>query len=104
MQQRRSLSTLELVMLAAVAAEVLLGRLLVRGLEKKPVFVRGVPQKIVPPTWFVALDYLALFLLYFVAMMGVIVLAVRARELALASGRGKTLERTHNVIGGATAA
>jgi hypothetical protein len=104
MERRRSLTTLELVMLAAVAAEVLIGRLLVRGLEKKPVFVRGVPQKIVPPTWFVALDYLALFLLYFVAMMGVIVLAVRARELALESGRGKLIERTHRVIGGASSA
>ena len=80
-------------MLAAVAAEVGLGRFLVRGLEKKPVFIRGVPQKIVPPTWFVALDYLALFLLYFVALLGVIVLAARARELALSSGRGSTFER-----------
>lgn len=91
-------------MLAAVAAEVLLGRLLVRGLEKKPVFIRGVPQKIVPPTWFVALDYVALFLLYFVAMMGVIVLATRAHELAQASGRGSLRERVHRVIGGASAA
>lgn len=104
MEHRRTLTTLELVMLAAVAAEVTLGRFLVRGLEKKPVFIRGVPQKIVPPTWFVALDYLALFLLYFVALMGVIVLATRARDLALASGRGSLRERVHHVIGGATAA
>lgn len=104
MDRRRSLSTLELVLLAAVAAEVILGRLLVHGLEKKPVFIRGVPQKIVPPTWFVALDYLALFLLYFVAMMGVIVLATRARELAQKSGRGDVRQRVHRVIGGATAA
>lgn len=103
-RDHRSLTTLELIMLAAVAAEVGLGRFLVRGLEKKPVFIRGVPQKIVPPTWFVALDYLALFLLYFVALLGVIVLASRARDLALNSGRGNLNERIHRVIGGATAA
>jgi hypothetical protein len=75
-----SLRLLELVLLAAVTAEVAFGRLLVRGLEKKPVYVKGEPQKIVPPTWFVALDYVALFLLYFVAAMGVVVLAQRVRN------------------------
>lgn len=103
-RDRRSLSTLELVLLAAVAAEVMVGRLLVHGLEKKPIFIKGVAPKIVPPTWFVALDYLALFLIYFVALMGVIVLALTARELAAASGRGRTLTRVHHIVGGATAA
>jgi hypothetical protein len=82
-RDRRSLGLLELVLLAAVTAEVVIGRLLVRGLETKPIYVKGEPQKIVPPTWFVALDYLALFLLYFVAAMGVIVLAQRVRNKPL---------------------
>lgn len=69
-------------MLAAVVAEVAIGRLLVRGLEQKPVLIKGVSTKVVPPTWFVALDYVALFLLYFVALIGVIVLAQRVRKLS----------------------
>jgi len=103
-RDRRSLSTLELILLAAVAAEVMVGRLLVHAVEKKPIFIKGVPQKLVPPTWFVALDYLALFLLYFVALLGVIVLAMTARALAADTGRGKPLDRIHHIVGGATAA
>jgi hypothetical protein len=79
-RDRRSLGLLELVLLAAVTAEVVIGRLVVRGLEKVPAYVKGEPQKVVPPTWFVALDYLAIFLLYFVALMAVIVLAQRVRN------------------------
>src|SRR5688572_4156094 len=82
-RDRRPLSPLELIMLAAVVAEVAIGRLLVRGLEKKPVFIKGQAQKFVPPTWFVALDYVALFLLYFVALLGVVVLAQRAKKLSI---------------------
>ncbi|KAB2882262.1 MAG: hypothetical protein F9K40_23555, partial [Kofleriaceae bacterium] len=85
-RDRRSgsgLRSLELVMLAGVVAEVVIGRLLVRGLEPKPVFIKGQAQTIVPPTWFVVLDYVALFLLYFVALMGVIVLAQRVRKLSV---------------------
>lgn len=82
-RDRRSLGPLELVMLVAVVAEVAIGRLLVRGLEKKPVFIKGQAEKIVPPGWFVALDYVALFLLYFVALMGVIVLLQRYRAAKL---------------------
>ncbi len=70
-------------MLAAVVAEVVIGRLVVRGLEKKPIFVKGQAQTIVPPSWFVALDYVALFLLYFVALLGVIVLAQRVRKVSV---------------------
>jgi hypothetical protein len=82
-RDRRSLRPLELIMLAAVVAEVVLGRLVVRGLEKKPVFIKGQAEKIVPPGWFVALDYVALFLIYFVALMGVIVLAQRVRKVSV---------------------
>jgi hypothetical protein len=79
----RGLALLELVLLGAVVAEVAIGRLLVRGIEAKPVYIKGQAQKIVPPTWFVALDYVALFLLYFVALIGVIVLVQRARKLSI---------------------
>ncbi len=72
---------LELTLFGAVAAEALIGRLLTRGLEPRPVFVKGVAQRIEPPTWFVALDYVALFLLYFAALVGVAALTVRAIEL-----------------------
>src|SRR5688572_19737728 len=85
-RDRRPLSPLELIMLAAVVAEVAIGRLLVRGLEKKPVFIKGQAQKIVPEAWFVGLDYVALFLLYFVALLGVIVLAQRVRKLSVDAG------------------
>lgn len=80
-RDRRSASLLELTLLGAVAAEAIIGRLLTRGVAPKPVFVHGVAQKIVPPTWFVALDYVALFLLYFAAMVGVVALALRVAEL-----------------------
>src|SRR4051812_6579306 len=82
MDERRSpLSKLELILLAVVTAEVAIGRVLTRGLEKVAVFVHGEPQKVVPTTWFVALDYVSLFLLYFAALLGVSVLAVRVAEL-----------------------
>lgn len=103
-RDRRSLSTLELVLLGAVVAEVAIGRLLTRGLETKPVFVKGVAQKVVPPAWFVALDYVALFLLYFATLMGVIVLVMRARELADGVRAGRALERVDRVFDAVTAA
>lgn len=80
-RDRRAASLLELTLLGAVAAEALVGRLLTRGLAPRPVFVKGVAQKIVPPTWYVALDYVALFLLYFAALVGVAALVVRAVDL-----------------------
>ncbi len=91
-------------MLGAVVAEATIGRLLVRGLEKKPAFIKGQAQKLVPPAWFVALDYLALFLVYFVALLGVIVLAQRARAELPGAARGRPLDRLHAVGGGATIA
>ncbi|HVK78542.1 MAG TPA: hypothetical protein VM734_34820 [Kofleriaceae bacterium] len=99
---RSPLARLELVLLVVAAAEVGLGRVLTRGLEKTPVFVHGVPQKVVPPTWFVALDYVALFLLYFAALLGVIVLAVRAAELVRGVDRGPPAQRLDRAIGAAT--
>ena len=80
-RERRATSLLELTLLGAVAAEALLGRLLTRGLAPRPIFVKGVAQQIVPPTWYVALDYVALFLLYFAALIGVVTLVVRVVEL-----------------------
>lgn len=68
-------------MLGAVAAEALLGRLLTRGMDPRPVFVKGIAQTIAKPTWFVALEYLALFLLYFAALVGVVTLIVRVVDL-----------------------
>ncbi len=102
-RDRRSLSALELILLGAVMAEVSIGRLLVRGLEKKPVFIKGQAQKLVPPSWFVALDYVALFLLYFVALLGVIVLTVRAHEAMLGARHGRPAERIGRGIDGVTA-
>ena len=90
-------------MLAAVVAEVTIGRLLVRGLEKKPVFIKGQAQKFVPPAWFVALDYIALFLLYFVALLGVIVLVQRVRDRVAAAERGPLLDRSLQLGDAATA-
>lgn len=79
---RRAATPLELTLLGAVAAEAVLGRLVTRGLAPRPMYVHGEPQVIVPPTWFVALDYLAVFLLYFAALVGVATLVIRALELA----------------------
>lgn len=78
-QTRRAM---ERTLLIAVAAEALVGRVIVKGLEKKPQIIRGVPQKLVPPGWYVALDYLALFLLYFVTVVGVLTLVVGRLEHA----------------------
>ena len=96
------LARLEQVLLLAVAAEVAIGRLLTRGLEKQPVFVRGVPQKVVPETWFVALDYVALFLLYFAALVGIIFLATRATALFKATSYGSLVTRVDRAVGGLT--
>jgi hypothetical protein len=65
-RDHRSLTVLELVMLAAVAARSRSAASSSAAWRRNRLHP-GVPQKIVPPTWFVALDYLALFLLYFVA-------------------------------------
>ncbi|MEZ4402618.1 MAG: hypothetical protein R3B06_21520 [Kofleriaceae bacterium] len=93
--------------------EALVGRVIVKGLEKKPQMIKGVPQKLVPPTWFVALDYAALFLLYFATVLGVLTLVVgrlearagrptgfgdRARQLVAAA---VTLVLCVGVLGGA---
>ncbi len=103
MEERRSpLSKLELILLAGVTAEVVVGRVLTRGLEKLPVFVHGESQRVVPPTWFVALDYVALFLLYFAALLGVIVLAVRAGELVRGWAVGSRGDRIDRAVGAAT--
>lgn len=67
---------MERTLLLAVTAEAILGRLVVKGLEKKPQVVKGVPQTIVPPAWFVGLDYAALFLLYFATLLAVIALVI----------------------------
>jgi len=67
---------MERTLLLVVAAEAILGRLIVKGIEKKPQVVKGVPQTIVPTHWFVALDYAALFLLYFATMLAVMTLVV----------------------------
>ena len=83
-QTRRAM---ERTLLIAVAAEALVGRIIVKGLEKKPQIIRGVPQKLVPPGWYVALDYLALFLLYFVTVVGVLTLVVGRLEHARAARR-----------------
>lgn len=83
-QTRRAM---ERTLLIAVAAEALVGRIIVKGLEKKPQIIRGVPQKLVPPGWYVALDYLALFLLYFVTVVGVLTLVVGRLEHAGAARR-----------------
>ena len=83
-QTRRAM---ERTLLIAVAAEVLVGRIIVKGLEKKPQIIRGVPQKVTPPDWFVAIDYLALFLLYFVTVVGVLTLVVGRLEHAQAAKR-----------------
>src|SRR5688500_11733501 len=80
-RDRRALSLLELTLLGAVAAEAIVGRLLTRGVAPRPVFEHGVAQKIVPPTWYVVLDYLSLFLLYFAALVGVAALVVRVADL-----------------------
>jgi hypothetical protein len=79
---RRAVGLLELTLLGAVAGEAIIGRLVTRGLAPRPVFVHGVAQKIVPSTWFVALDYVSVFLLYFAAMVGVAALVVRVSDLA----------------------
>ena len=111
-QTRRAM---ERTLLFAVAVEALVGRVIVKGLEKKPQVVKGVPEKLVPPAWFVALDYLALFLLYFVTVVGVLALvigrlevrarwaqaSVGARALLVASGVF-TLGLAAAVAGGAT--
>lgn len=91
-------------MLAAVVAEVVIGRLIVRGLEKKPIFIKGQAQKVVPSTWFVALDYVALFLTYFVALLGVIVLVQRVMERSSDANRGPLSTRIMNGADAATAA
>lgn len=83
-QTRRAM---ERTLLIAVAAEALVGRIIVKGLEKKPQIIRGVPQKVTPPDWFVAIDYLALFLLYFVTVVGVLTLVVGRLEHAQAARR-----------------
>lgn len=103
-RDRRSVSPLELILIGAVVAEVAFGRLLVRGLEKKPVFIKGEAQKLVPPTWFVALDYVALFLLYFVALLGVVALVLRARARWGGGGGGVVVARLDRGLDGATAA
>ena len=110
-QTRRAM---ERTLLIAVTVEALLGRVIVKGLEKKPQVVRGVPEKLVPPAWYVALDYVALFLLYFVTVAGVLTLVVgrleaRSRSaggisgtLQLAIGGVCTLVLAAAVAGGAT--
>lgn len=100
-RDRRAASLLELTLLGAVTAEALFGRLLTRGLAPRPQFVKGVAQKIVPPTWFVALDYLALFLLYFAALVGVAALIVRVVDL-IRRPPLSLADRIDAVIGGAT--
>ncbi len=67
---------LERSLLLAVFLEAILGRLIVKGLEQKPQMVKGIPQKLVPPTWYVVLDYLALFSLYFATMLALMSLVV----------------------------
>ena len=80
-RDRRAASLLELTLLGAVAAEAVLGRLLTRGLTPRPVFEKGVAQVLVPPGWYVALDYLAIFLLHFAALVGVAAVVVRVLDL-----------------------
>lgn len=91
---------MERTLLLAVSVEAILGRLLVKGLEKKPQIVKGVPEKIVPPTWFVALDYAALFFLYFATMLAVMTLVV-ALEPRRAWPRGPAA-RADRGLGAAT--
>ena len=67
---------MERTLLLAAFLEAMVGRLIVKGLERKPQLVKGIPQKFVPPTWYVALDYLALFSLYFATMLAVMSLVV----------------------------
>ena len=111
-QTRRAM---ERTLLIAVTVEALFGRVIVKGLEKKPQLVRGVPEKLVPPPWFVALDYVALFLLYFVTVAGVLTLVVgrlEARSRSVEGGVGGiaqlaiggvcTLVLAASVAGGAT--
>ena len=102
-RDRRAVSLPELILLGAVAAEALLGRLLTRGLAPRPVYLKGVPQKIYPDTWFVALDYLAVFLLYFAALVGVVAVAVRVAEL-IRRPAGTLADRLDAWIGAATLA
>lgn len=111
-QTRRAM---ERTLLIAVTVEALFGRVIVKGLEKKPQLVRGIPEKLVPPPWFVALDYVALFLLYFVTVAGVLTLVVgrlEARSRSVEGGVGGiaqlaiggmcTLVLAASVAGGAT--
>lgn len=79
-EPRETRRLLERTLLLVVAAEAILGRLVVKGLEKKPHVVKGVPETIVPPTWFVLADYLALFLLYFATVLAVLTLVVGRLE------------------------
>jgi len=94
---------MERTLLLAVSAEAILGRLIVKGLEQKPQIVKGVPEKLVPPGWFVALDYAALFLLYFATMLSLITLVVVGLDARKDATRTTPVTRTDGVIGLVTA-
>ncbi|MBK9032627.1 MAG: hypothetical protein IPL61_15165 [Myxococcales bacterium] len=96
-QTRRAM---ERTLLLAVSVEALVGRVIVKGLEKKPQIIKGVPEKVVPPGWYVALDYLALFLLYFVTVVGVLTLVVGRLEARARWSRASNVERAMVTIMG----
>lgn len=76
----RTRQAMERTLLVVVALEAFLGRFLLKGIEL-PGTARYAPGKPVPPpAWYVALDYLALFLLYFATVLGVLTLVVGRLE------------------------